>query len=65
LGRLLAAAIVVGIQGDIGGSRAAVVQLPGLVCTEAVSQRAGNVAKTCLPQHSVVAATGLSGMVLR
>ena len=57
LGRLLAAAVAVGIKGEIDGSRAAVAQLPKLVCIEMVSHRTGDVVKTGLPQRGVVEQT--------
>ena len=50
---LLAAAVGIGIEGEINGSRA-VAQLPKLAGVEMRSQRAGDVAKTRLPQHGVV-----------
>jgi hypothetical protein len=53
LRRLLAAAITVGVKGEIDGSRA-VAQLPELVGIEVVSHRASDVVKTGLPQHGVV-----------
>ena len=50
---LLTAAIGVNIEGEI--NRALVVaQLPKLVGAEVGSQRAGEVTKTCLPQHGIV-----------
>ncbi len=48
---LLAAAV--DIEGEINGARA-VAQLPKLVSVKMRAQRAGDVAKTRLPQHSIV-----------
>ena len=50
---LLAAAVGVGIKGQIDGSRT-VAQLPKLARIEMGSQRAGDVVKAGLPQHGVV-----------
>src|ERR1035437_2065815 len=50
---LLAAAVAVGIKGEIDGS-GSVAELPKLAYIELGSQRAGNVVKTGLPQHGVV-----------
>jgi hypothetical protein len=50
---LLTATIVVNIEGEI--NRALVVaQLPKLAGVEVGAQRAGEVMKTCLPQHGIV-----------
>jgi hypothetical protein len=43
----------VGVKGQIDGSRA-VTQLPNLACIEMIPHRAGEVAKTGLPQNGVV-----------
>ena len=56
LRRLLAAAVGVGIKGQIDGSRA-VAELSKLVRIEMVSHRAGDVVKAGLPQHGVVEQT--------
>jgi len=56
LRRQLPATVGVGIKGQIDGSRA-VAQLPKLVCVEMISHRAGDVAKTGLPQNGVVEKT--------
>ena len=56
LGRQRTAAIAVGIKGQIDGSRA-IAQLLELVRVEVGSHRAGDVLKTCLPQHGVVEQT--------
>ena len=53
LRRLLAAAVGVGIKGQIDGSRG-VAELPKLARIEMGSQRAGDVLKTGLPQHGIV-----------
>ena len=53
---LLAAAVPVGIEGEINGART-VAQLLKLVSVEMRAQRAGDMAKICLPQHSVVEQT--------
>ena len=50
---LWAAAVAVRIKGQIDGA-GTVAELPKLVRIEMGSQRAGDVAKTGLPQHSVV-----------
>src|ERR1019366_2064337 len=47
---LLAAAVAVGIEGEIDGS-GSVAELPKLARIELGSQRAGDVAKAGLPQH--------------
>src|ERR1700730_3624988 len=54
--RLLASAVWVGIKGQIDGSRT-VAQLPILAPVEMISHRAGNVAKTGLPQNGIVEQT--------
>ena len=56
LRRLLAAAVGVGIKGQIDGSRT-VAELPKLARVEMSSQRAGDVVKTGLPQDGVVEQT--------
>ena len=53
LRRLLAAAVAIGIEGQIDSSWA-VAELPKLVRIEMVAQRAGDVVKTGLPQHGIV-----------
>src|SRR5215472_7223310 len=53
LRRLLAAAVGVGIKGQIHGSRT-VAQLPELTCIEMGSQRTGDVLKPGLPQQGIV-----------
>jgi len=50
---LLAAAIGIDIEGEVNGARA-VAQLPKLVSVKMRAQRAGDVAKTRLPQHGIV-----------
>jgi len=50
---LLAAAVGIDIEGEINGARA-VAQLLKLVSVEMGAQRAGDVAKTRLPQHGIV-----------
>ena len=52
-GSLLAAAVGVGIEGHVDGSRE-IADLLKLACIEMGSQRAGHVVKTGLPQHGVV-----------
>ena len=49
----LAAAVFVGVEGQINSSRA-VAELPELVRVEMISQRAGDVVKTGLPQRGVI-----------
>ena len=56
LRRLLAAAVAVGIKGQIDGS-GTVAELPELARIEMSSHRAGDVVKTGLPQHGVVEQT--------
>ena len=51
--RLLTTAVGVGIKGQIDDSRT-VAELAKLACIEMGSHRAGDVVKTCLPQHGVV-----------
>ena len=51
--RLPATAVWVGIKGQIDGSRT-VAQLPILAPVEMISHRAGDVAKTGLPQNGIV-----------
>ena len=53
LRRLLAAAVGVGVKGQIDGS-GAVAELPKLARIEMGSQRAGDVVKSGLPQHGIV-----------
>ncbi len=53
LRRLLAAAIAVGVKGQIDGSRA-VAELPKLARIEMGSQRAGDVLKSGLPHRGIV-----------
>ena len=53
LGCLLAAAVAVGIKGQIDGP-GAITELPKLAGIEMGSQRAGYVVKTRLPKHGVV-----------
>jgi len=53
---LLAAAVGVGIKGQVDGS-GTVAQLPELARIELGSQRAGDVVKAGLPQRSVVEQT--------
>lgn len=50
---LLAAAVGVEIEGEINGART-IAQLSKLVIVEMRAQRAGDVAKTRLPQHHIV-----------
>ena len=50
---LLAAAVGVDIEGEIDGARA-VAQLLKLAGVQMRAQRAGDVAKTRLPQHGIV-----------
>ena len=49
----MAAAVPVGIEGEINGART-VAQLLKLVSVEMRAQRAGDMAKICLPQHGIV-----------
>jgi len=49
----LGAAVGVDIEGEINGARA-IAQLLKLVSVEMRAQRAGDMAKTCLPQHGIV-----------
>jgi hypothetical protein len=49
----LAAAVGIDIEGEINHARAT-AQLLKLVSVEMGAQRAGEVAKTCLPQHGIV-----------
>ena len=51
--RSLAAAVLVGIKGQIDGSRT-VAELPELACIEIGAHRAGDVVKAGLPQRGVV-----------
>lgn len=53
LGGLLAALVVIDVEGEIDGARA-VAQLEKLVRVEMSSQRTGDVVKACLPQHGIV-----------
>jgi len=53
---LLSAAVGVDIEGEINGART-VAQLLKLVSVEVRAQRAGSVAKTCLPQHREIEQT--------
>ena len=50
---LLAAATGIDIEGEINGARA-IAQLSKLVSIQMCAQRAGDVAKACLPQHGIV-----------
>ncbi len=50
---LLAAAVGIDIEGEINGARA-IAQLSKLASVEMRAQRAGDVAKTRLPQHGIV-----------
>src|SRR5277367_3597509 len=56
LRRLLAAAVRIGIKGQIDGSRT-VAQLAILLPVEMTSHRTGDVVKTGLPQHGVIEQT--------
>src|SRR5271170_5176675 len=56
LRRMLAAAVRIGIKGQIDGSRT-VAQLAILLPVEMTSHRTGDVVKTGLPQHGVVEQT--------
>jgi len=49
----LSTAVGVDIEGEINGART-VAQLLKLVSVEMRAQRAGDLAKTCLPQHGIV-----------
>jgi hypothetical protein len=50
---LLAAAVSIDIEGEINSART-IAQLLKLVSVEMRAQRAGDMAKTCLPQHGIV-----------
>ena len=50
---LLAAAVGINIEGEINSARA-VAQLLKLAGVEMRAQRAGEVAKACLPQHGII-----------
>lgn len=56
LRRLLPAAVGVGIKAQVDGSPA-VAKLPKLVCIEMVSDRAGDIVKTGLPQYGIIEQT--------